>query len=49
MLCAFNSCPLEINGNGGLKREHPEFSSSATKNIISPQVQWLSPPNLASW
>ena len=42
MPCAFNPCPLEINGNdglnsnGGLKREYLEFSSPATKNIISP-------------
>ena len=41
MPCAFNPCPLEINSNcgsnsnGGLKREHLEFSSSATKNILS--------------
>ena len=40
MPCAFNPCPLEINtncrlnSNNGLKREHLEFSFSATKNII---------------
>ena len=46
-IAAFNPCPLETNRNGGLKREHLEFSSSETKNIISPlpQCQWL--PNLA--
>ena len=48
MPCGFNPCPLEINSNGGLKREHLEFSSSATKNISPlPQSQW--PPNLAGW
>ena len=39
---------LEINSNGGLKQEHLEFSSSATKNI-SRLVQCLWPPNLAGW
>ena len=33
MPCAFNPCPLEINSNGGLKREHLESSSSGTKNM----------------
>ena len=44
----FNSCLLEINSNGGLKREYLEFSFSATKNI-SPLPQCLWPPNLAVW
>ena len=43
MPCYFNLCSLEINSNGGLKRNHLEFSSSATKNIISPlpRCLWL--------
>ena len=47
MPCAFKPCPLEINSNNGLKREHLESSSSTTKNIISslPQCAWL--PDLA--
>ena len=44
----FNSCPLETNSNGGLKREHLEFSSLAVKNIY-PLLQSLWPPNLAGW
>ena len=39
---------LEVNSNGGLKREHLEFSSLATKNI-SPLPQCLWPPSLAGW
>ena len=34
---------------GKLKREHLEFSSLATKNIISLLTQCLWPPNLAGW
>ena len=45
---AFNSCLLEKNSNGGLKRDHLEFSFSANKNI-SPLPQYLWPPNLAVW
>ena len=43
MPCYFNLCSLEINSNGGLKQNHLEFSSSATKNIISPlpRCLWL--------
>ena len=44
MPCAFKSCPLAMNGNGGLQREHQEFSFSATKNIISLLPQWPWPP-----
>ena len=49
MPCAFNLCLLQISSNGRLKQEHLEFSSSATKNIISPlpQCRWL--PNSAEW
>ena len=55
MPCALNLCPLEINSNGGLnsngrlKQEHLEFSSSATKTIISPLPQCLWSPNVAGW
>ena len=35
MPCAFKPCPLEINNNGGLKREHLESSPSATKNTTT--------------
>ena len=37
-------CPLEINSIDGLQGEHLEFSSSETKNIISPLPQCLWPP-----
>ena len=47
MPCAFKPCPLEINSNGGLKRQHLESSSSATERIISPLPQRIWPPNLA--
>ena len=43
------SCALEVNSNGGLKREDVESCSPTTKNIISPlpHRQWLQ--NLAGW
>ena len=45
MSCTFKPCPVEINGDGGLKREHLEFSSSATKSMsLLSQDLWL--PNL---
>ena len=42
-------CALEINRNVGYKREHVEYCSSTTKNIISPLPQCLWSPNLAGW
>ena len=46
-MCSFNPYPLEINSNDGLKQEHLEFFSSATKTSPLPQCLW--PPNLARW
>ena len=41
--CAFKPCALEVNSNGGFKREDVE---SSNKNIY-PILQGLWPPNLA--
>ena len=48
MSCAFKSCPLEINSNGGLKQEHLESIFSATKHIILSLPQCIWPPTWQS-
>ena len=37
--CVLSSHDLKISSNDGLKRQHLEFSSLTTKNIISPLLQ----------
>ena len=45
---AFKSCPLEINSNGRVNRQHVESCPLTTKNITPlPQLLW--PPNLVGW
>ena len=41
MSCAFKSCVLEINSNGGFKQQHVESDSSTSKTIVSPLPQCL--------
>ena len=42
-------CSLEINSNGGFKREHVESFTLTTKSILSPLRQFLWLPDVTGW
>ena len=45
-MCAFNPCLLKINSNGGLKRQHLDSPSSATKTLY---LQYHNAFNHQTW